>query len=86
MISIDLDVPYHEKDLAKQLGACWDAQRKVWYVIDCDDLAPFEKWLPRSLHINHRCDSYVLIEARRDCWKCGRSTRVFGFALRARIP
>ena len=81
MPSIDLEVPYHDKELAKAAGARWDARRKVWYVVNRDDLTPFAKWLPQPSRINHRSDSYVLLESRRDCWKCARETRVFGFAM-----
>ena len=41
----DLKVPFPEKDAAKQLGAKWDAARKIWY-IECKDEAPFAKWSP----------------------------------------
>jgi hypothetical protein len=44
-------------------------------------LTPFAKWLPQPPRINHRADSYILLESQRDCWKCGRETRVFGFAM-----
>jgi uncharacterized protein DUF5710 len=76
MSSIDLEVPYQEKELAKALGARWDLRRKVWYVVACDDLTPFAKWLPQPPRINHRADSYILLESQRDCWKFGRR-RVF---------
>jgi hypothetical protein len=81
MSSIDLEVPYSEKDLAKALGARWNPARKVWYVVDRNDLAPFAQWLPQPPRINHRADSYILLESFRDCWKCGKRTCVFGFAL-----
>ena len=81
MPSIDLDVPHHEKDLAKALGARWDPRRKVWYVVKHEDLTLFSKWLPKPPRINHRADSYILLESGRDCWKCGRDTHVFGFAM-----
>ena len=42
---VNLQVPYRDKDQAKQLGARWDAARKVWYVIDAPDLVPFMPWL-----------------------------------------
>lgn len=29
--TVDLQVPYIEKDQAKKLGAKWDVQRKIWY-------------------------------------------------------
>ena len=44
----NLKVPFAEKDEAKQLGARWDAVKKVWYVQD-KDLAPFARWLPDGL-------------------------------------
>lgn len=42
---INLDCPYSEKDDAKRLGAKWDPSRKVWYVVDPDDLQPFARWI-----------------------------------------
>lgn len=42
----DLRVPFAEKDEAKRLGARWDAARKVWYVQNTADLAPFSRWMP----------------------------------------
>ncbi|MEC5399932.1 DUF5710 domain-containing protein [Uliginosibacterium sp. H1] len=42
----DLKVPFAEKDDAKKLGARWDAAKKLWYVVDKADMAPFAKWSP----------------------------------------
>ena len=42
---INLNCPYSEKDEAKALGAKWDSEKKVWYVVDVKDLTPFAKWL-----------------------------------------
>ena len=66
MPAIDLEVPYQEKELAKALGAVWDARRKVWYVIGLDDLTPFAKWLPRPARMNHRADCYERSQYRRN--------------------
>lgn len=44
----NLQVPFAEKDDAKKLGARWDAARKLWYVEDKADLAPFAKWMTGS--------------------------------------
>jgi hypothetical protein len=44
----DLKVPFADKDAAKKLGARWDAARKIWYVVDNADIAPFAKWSPTS--------------------------------------
>jgi exodeoxyribonuclease VII large subunit len=47
---IFLDVPFREKDQAKQLGARWDASSRKWYVpadlADSED--QFKRWLPTS--------------------------------------
>ena len=42
----NLKVPFAEKDEAKKLGARWDAGKKVWYIQDKEDLAPFARWSP----------------------------------------
>jgi len=42
-----LDVPFKDKDKAKQLGARWNAEKKSWYVPDGIQLTAFEKWLPK---------------------------------------
>lgn len=40
-----LNVPYAEKDEAKQLGAKWDATRRKWYVPAGVDAAAFSRWV-----------------------------------------
>lgn len=39
-----LKVPYAEKDEAKALGARWNKERKMWYVPEGQDGAPFARW------------------------------------------
>lgn len=42
-----LDVPFSEKELAKQQGARWDPVRKKWYAPpSVEDITLFERWLP----------------------------------------
>jgi hypothetical protein len=77
----DLNVPYHEKDEAKRLGARWDAARKTWFLPDCTETAPFTKWLPQRSDFNLRCSSYFIAQSMRICWHCARDTRVFSFLL-----
>jgi hypothetical protein len=77
----DLNVPFHEKDDAKRLGARWDAVRRTWFVPDCTDTAPFAKWLPQQSDINLRCTSYFIAQSVRACWHCHRDSRVFSFLL-----
>ncbi len=42
----NLQVPFAEKDQAKQLGARWDAARKVWFVENKPDMSSFARWMP----------------------------------------
>ncbi len=42
----NLSTPFAEKDQAKALGARWDPESKVWYVLDVEDLTPFKRWKP----------------------------------------
>ncbi len=41
-----LNVPFQEKDVAKELGAKWDRGEKSWYVPEGSDLNKFTKWVP----------------------------------------
>lgn len=49
---INLKCPFSEKDQAKALGARWDPARKVWYVENAADLAPFARWLAGVQQVN----------------------------------
>ena len=40
-----INVPYAEKNEAKELGAKWDKDNKSWYIPTGADQAKFEKWL-----------------------------------------
>ncbi len=44
-----LDVPFAERETAKQLGARWDPERKKWFVQDRANLWPFLGWVPAHL-------------------------------------
>jgi putative DNA primase/helicase len=39
-----IDVPFKEKNQAKELGAKWDRQQQSWYIPAGVDAAPFAKW------------------------------------------
>lgn len=43
-----LNVPYAEKDQARELGARWNPTRKRWYVPNGVALEAFERWLPKD--------------------------------------
>jgi hypothetical protein len=43
-----LNVPYAEKDQARELGARWNPTRKRWYVPDGVAPEPFARWLDKD--------------------------------------
>lgn len=43
---INLVTPFSEKEAVKALGARWDIAKKIWYIVNVADLAPFAKWIP----------------------------------------
>ena len=51
MSSTILDVPYHEKNQVKKLGARWNPKLKKWVVSSEQDIKPFAKWLPPKPHL-----------------------------------
>lgn len=43
-----LDVPYDEKEEAKELGAKWDRQKRQWYMAPGANLEAVQKWMPKE--------------------------------------
>ncbi len=78
-----INVPYSEKDEAKALGAKWDSTNKTWYVERSADYRKFAKWIvgSREDSLSIVCDYFYVVETHRICYKCGKITRVIGFAL-----
>lgn len=84
MARVNLRVPFSEKDKAKALGACWDAQARVWYVPDHCDLEPFGLWLPVAPGAGGpdiRANHFYIAESERECWKCRKRAPVYAFVL-----
>lgn len=46
---IYLNVPYPEKDIARNLGARFDGYRKKWYFTNLNDTQKFKKWLKNRI-------------------------------------
>lgn len=74
---IDLNVPFAQKDEARQLGAKWDAGGKTWYVPEGILPHPFTRWIPRPHVVNLRADYFFLARTGDYCWKCGKATWVY---------
>lgn len=83
MPRLDLQVPFTEKDAARQLGARWDPRQKVWYVPDGVDPAPLRQWVPVAEQPNIRSASYYLATTSRQCWRCRAQTGVCAIMLPA---
>ena len=75
-----LNVPYGDKDEAKRLGARWNPELKRWYVQKREDYPKFSKWILNQGFIVV-CDALYVLEGRQKCFRCGKETRVIGFAL-----
>lgn len=51
---VDLNVPFSERNEVKKRGAKWDIARKVWYVVDAENLEQFLRWIPSHLKKPHK--------------------------------
>jgi hypothetical protein len=45
---VAINVPYHEMDEAKNLGASWDRRLKTWFIPKGLPMEPFDRWIPRG--------------------------------------
>ena len=79
---IYLNVPFSEKDSARELGARWDPEIKRWYVPDQMALHPFARWNaghPPADELR-MVAPVLLIEAAATCWRCRCRSPVFCLA------
>lgn len=77
-----LDVPFDQKDEAKQMGAKWNADKKKWYVNNREEYHKFAKWFSQDGELELIiCDHLYIIEAFHKCFKCGKNTKVIGFGI-----
>lgn len=49
IMRIYLNVPYEEKDIAKNRGCHWDGQKKKWFIDNPSNIQMFVKWMPKHL-------------------------------------
>jgi Domain of unknown function (DUF5710) len=95
MPSIELNVPFAQKDEAKSLGAKWNPGLKKWLVPAGLSHEPFRKWMPttaapvatKTEKIYHQTliAPLWLLESHEDCYKCHRVSKVFSIASQAII-
>lgn len=80
-----INVPYSEKDKAKELGAKWDPAKKSWFILKNLNKNNFEKWIQKdidkNIDANIRSMGFFIAESSESCWKCKQDTPVFAFLL-----
>jgi hypothetical protein len=67
-----LFVPFEERENARQRGALWDAESKLWYIDSSTDVTPFRVWLGAGTDVDFAIvteEAYVVAASAR-CWKC----------------
>lgn len=83
--TVSLDVPFEEKELAKRLGARWDAGRCRW-TCRARELRRFSRWLPVTaveLGPDGGAGLPVAILGLSDrCWHCGEEGTALAGLLR----
>jgi hypothetical protein len=77
-----LNVPFAEKDCARDLGARWDPEVKRWYVPEHFPVQPFARWHASIVDVLLMVAPVPLIQATAVCWKCRGRSPVFCLACR----
>lgn len=77
---LKINVPYAEKELAKEKGAFWDKENKTWFVPDHKDINLFSNWIDtKKISLIAKAPFWLGV-AQKTCWKCGNTTEVIAFA------
>ena len=63
-----LEVPYHDKDLAKGFGARWDPKRVQWYAPAHTNLAGLRPWLRRRIYLQCTHGDRAVVEELGARW------------------
>lgn len=78
---IKINVPFSQKDEAKQKGAIWMNDAKTWVIPDnIENIDPFDRWLPEDGFIIKY--PYLICKSSRKCWKCQKETPLIALAAR----
>lgn len=80
---IYLNVPFAEKDMAKKLGAKWDAALKKWYYEgEVANYVKFARWILDGRDQATIAHEYIyVVEGTRKCFRCGKKTTVIGLGI-----
>ncbi|MDM6882154.1 DUF5710 domain-containing protein, partial [Escherichia coli] len=78
-----LNVPFEEKELAKQKGAQWDQEQRKWFVPQGKNPIYFIQWVKELNEHDYNIFSqrFYIAESYQSCWRCKKITPVFGVFL-----
>ncbi len=78
-----LNVPFEEKELAKQKGAQWDQEQRKWFVPQGKNPIYFIQWIKELNEHDYNIFSqrFYITESYQSCWRCKKITPVFGVFL-----
>lgn len=78
-----LEVPYSEKEMAKNLGAQWDPVQKKWfYEGPVKNYVKFARWIAGERELTIIAHEYIyIIEGTQTCFRCRKQTRVVGLGI-----
>ncbi|RFS21342.1 hypothetical protein DVR12_15685 [Chitinophaga silvatica] len=81
-MSLFLNVPPTEKELASAKGARWSHEDQSWYLPadDFDRLIDIDAWIPQQNPCIILPDPVILIKSTSPCWKCHHSNTFIAFA------
>ena len=77
---LKINVPYAEKELAKEKGAFWDSENRTWFVPDHKDINLFSKWIDTEKVSLIAKAPFWLGVNQKLCWKCHERTEVIAFS------
>lgn len=84
---IKLNVPFHQKDQAKKLGAKWNWEDKFWFITEQEDSSLFAEWLQdKSNNVNIKAPHYYIAQSFRNCWECSFKSQVYAIVLQPERP
>jgi hypothetical protein len=77
-MSLLLNVPYEEKELAKSNGALWNPQLKTWYLPSnrYNLLSTVEQWITEKDFNIVLPEEIILAHTSRKCWSCSQLNTV----------
>lgn len=75
-----LNVPYKDKEEAKEMFARWDGVEKKWYATNPKFYFRFSRWIEGNSVAQEKV--YIAI-ADISCWKCKQNTPVYAFTVKS---